>query len=251
MSMRTMPCLALLLGACAPANDASDTHLADAKQADGAIDGCQVYDGPKHTVGQAVAPMGDWSDPEKTDNGYWDQNYVAACYLVSLVNGNIDAGGDDSEGQLMDEVIDAVNDQGIATEDLYDGANAEERSAIRNAKQTAMGNQGLDVTFQTKTIRWPTDVVDVIDDIAETLQDGGAVTVWAIDYDRKKAHQMQVTNAWKNGGSTQLWIRDPNSPDEIDIVTIGGNNKVATNITGNFFMQPGVDIYQFTLEKRD
>lgn len=163
MVIRAVPCLALLLAACAPANNVVDTHFAEAKRNNSSPHGCQIFNGPTHSSGQSVAPMG-YIPPSKTDSGYWDQNTAGACYLVSLVNGNIDAGGDDDGEQLMIDVMVNVIDQGIAIEDLYDGADSAEQAAIQDAKVDAMGDQGIDVSFETIHIDEDGDVADAVED---------------------------------------------------------------------------------------
>lgn len=204
---------------------------------------------PPHKLGRGA------SDP-------WDQGSVGACHYVSLINGNISSGANDTGGQFEKKVRRCLRRAGISDADLYDGVvpGGSESTAIQECKAEAMAEQGTPVEFDDIDLDefwlWDTDLVDYCDDIKAELDANGSATISMSN--STGGHRMEITgikctdsNGDGDTDEAHLEIRDPNDPNAGPYsVTVGASDKVTANPDNHFFTTVGTQVTWVTIESR-
>lgn len=195
-----------------------------------------------------------YKDPS---TGYWDQNKTGMCYLVSLINANIDIGHD-----VMAEVVACLDENGYPLSSYINGVpisaggNSPIIAMMHACKMEAMEDKGTELKWINSSFFGGFDFAysgggGPCEKVSNTLAAGGGATVTIILNDGAGgiagAHQVQVTSVLC-GPPGVATIQDPNGQSLV--LTFDGAGNIGLVSPGDSVGLTGGKIVATVVEEK-
>ncbi len=190
--------------------------------------------------------------PFKT-GGYWDQGGWSACGYIALINANIDAGADDTDGGFEQAIRDCliIARPSIDDADLADGISGAEHAAIRACKEDVMASRGDHVSLTMELVGdyGAAAIKDRCAVLKAAMFAGGSAVVGF--YDGTNGHEMRVTGLDCEPGATEITMTfaDPNYPTGVQHeITLDCDDKVTSVSPPSAAMTTAHKAFRLTIE---
>jgi hypothetical protein len=225
---------------------------------DGASDGEPESDGgssgPTEPDGSEECQIYGKSQPDNSrppykEGQYWVQGSWSACAYIALINANIDAGANDTDGVFEKRVRDCLKDVGITDAHIADGLIPSEIDAIADCKEDAMEHDGEDVDIECEDLYGFWDLDNYCDELEEALDNGGSATVSFTD--GIEGHALTVVDVECSGDITTLHLKDPNFPNGDTYVVTADEDEVTSVSPPHFFLKTGLTATRVCIETHD